>query len=116
MDGKQKRINRVCILNPQGYVQYPPPLGKTDTGGQTLYVLQLAQALGKKNIKVDVITRQFENLPQEEEVFKNVKIIRIPSGSKNFVQKEKMYEMMPEMMENFMQYIEKKRKTYDIIH
>jgi mannosylfructose-phosphate synthase len=111
-----KKLNRVCLLNPQGYVQYPPPLGKTDTGGQTLYILQLAKALGKKNIKVDIITRQFESMDQEEDLFENVRIVRIPCGSKNFVAKEKLYELMPEMMENFMLYIEKTRKKYDVIH
>ncbi len=104
------------MLNPQGYVEYPTPLGKTDTGGQTLYVLQLAKALGEKNIKVDIITRQFEDKPEEEEVFPNVRIVRIPCGPKGFVQKEKMYECMPEFAENFMKYIEKKRKQYDLIH
>lgn len=104
------------MLHPHGYVQYPPPLGKTDTGGQTIYVLQLAKALGRKNIKVDIITRQFDNRPEEEEIFPNVKIVRIPCGPKTFVQKEKMYEYIPEMMENFIEYIHKKRKTYDIIH
>jgi len=104
------------MLNPQGYVQYPPPLGKTDTGGQTVYVLQLAKALGKKGIKVDIITRQFDNQLEEEQVFENVKIVRIPCGKNSFVQKEKMYELIPEMVENIMHYLQKKRKEYSIIH
>jgi len=104
------------MLNPQGYVQNPPPLGKTDTGGQTLYVLELARALAKKNIKVDIVTRQFENQKQEEQIFDKVKIVRIPSGNSHFVQKEKMYELIPEMAENTMRYLQKKRKHYDIIH
>jgi mannosylfructose-phosphate synthase len=115
-NNKKKKINRVCMLNPQGYVQNPPPLGKTDTGGQTLYVLELARALAKKNIKVDIVTRQFENQKQEEQIFDKVKIVRIPSGNSHFVQKEKMYELIPEMAENTMRYLQKKRKHYDIIH
>lgn len=111
-----KKISRVCFLNPHGHVAYPPPLGKTDTGGQTLYEFELAKALAKKNIKVDIITRQFDNQPSEEQVFENVKIVRIPCGSDKFIIKEKMYELMPEMMENFMAYIEKTRKRYDLIH
>lgn len=111
-----KKVSRVCFLNPQGYVTNPPPLGKTDTGGQTIYVLELAEALGKKNIKVDIITRQFNGQPEEEQVFPNVRIVRIPAGSDTFVPKERMYELMPEMMENFMLYIERTKKKYDIIH
>lgn len=113
---RKKKINRVCMLNPHGHMQYPPPLGKTDTGGQTIYVLQLAKTLGKKNIKVDIITRQFDNQPQEEVIFQNVKIVRIPCGNSHFVQKEKMYEIVPEMVNNLMHYTQKKRKEYDIIH
>ena len=111
-----KKVSRICFLNPQGYVTNPPPLGKTDTGGQTIYVLQLAEALGKKGIKVDIITRQFDGLPLEEQVFPNVKIVRIPCGGDDFVAKEKMYEHMSEWIENFMLYIEKTRKKYDLIH
>lgn len=114
--GNGKKISRVCLINPQGYVEYPPPLGKTDTGGQTLYVLQLAKALARKGIKVDILTRRFDHANEEEEVWENVRIIRVAAGSKNFVQKEKMYELIPEMVENFMMYIEKKRKKYDILH
>jgi len=113
---KTKKISRVCFLNPHGYMMYPPPLGKTDTGGQTLYVLQLARALGKKGIKVDIITRQFENLPAEEKLWENVKIIRIPCGGSQFIPKEKIYESMPEFVANLLHHIEKTRKKYDLIH
>jgi len=120
MKKKRKKLNkkpkRVCILNPQGYVVYPPPLGKTDTGGQTLYVFQLAKALGKKNIKVDIIVRKFDNMPDEEQLWPNVRIIRIPAGNGKFAPKERMYELMPEFIENFMDHIEKRRKKYNIIH
>src|SRR5689334_9242950 len=107
---KTSKINRVCLLNPHGYVSYPPELGRTDTGGQTLYELQLARALGKKNIKVDIITRKFDNSPEEEQIFENVKIVRIPCGPFKFVPKEKMYELMPQWVENIILYAEKKRK------
>lgn len=104
------------MLNPQGYVQDPAPLGKTDTGGQTLYVLQLSKALAKKNIKVDIITRQFDNQPEEEKIAENVKIIRIKAGGNSFIQKEKLYEVMPDFVDNLMISMQKRRKEYDIIH
>lgn len=111
-----KKLSRICFINPQGYVTNPPPLGQTDTGGQTVYVLQLAESLAKKNIKVDIITRKFGDFPTEETVNANVKIIRIPAGNNHFVPKERIYELMPEMMENFMHYIERTKKKYDLIH
>ncbi len=111
-----RKVNRVCFLNPHGYFLNPAPLGKTDTGGQTIYVQQLARALGKKGVKVDIFTRQFDNMPSEEAVWENVNIIRIPAGKQQFIQKEKIYELLPEMAENIMHFIEKKRRSYDVIH
>lgn len=116
IEEKIKKIRRICMLNPQGYMQDPPPLGKTDTGGQIIYVLQLAKALARKGIKVDIITRQFDNQKEEEQIAENLKIIRIPCNGKNFVKKEKLYEVMPEMVHNIMAHIQKTRKEYDIIH
>ncbi len=106
------------MLNPQGYVDYPPPLGKTDTGGQTIYVLNLAKALGKKGIKVDIITRKLNEYPEDEKyIAENVKIVRISAGKNNsFIPKEKLYELMPEWIENFIIYINKTRKKYNLIH
>ena len=113
---RKKKLKRVCFLNPQGYLQYPAPLGKTDTGGQTLYVLQLAKALGKKGIKVDIFHRRFENLPEEESPFENVRIIRLPAGGPGFLQKEKMYEVMPEFTNNILTYAKENRLKYNVIH
>ncbi|MBI5044656.1 MAG: glycosyltransferase [Candidatus Levybacteria bacterium] len=116
IDNKRVKLNRICMINPQGFVEYPAPLGRSDTGGQILYVIELAKAIATKGIKVDIITRQFDDHPEEEKINDFVKIVRIPCGPKGFVAKEKLYESMPEFAENFMAYIEKTRKTYDLIH
>ena len=102
MTNNHKKINRICILNPQGYVEYPAPLGRTDTGGQITYIFELAKALGKKGIKVDIVTRLFENKIPEETVFENVKIVRLPCGPNKFVVTEKLYEYAQEMAENIL--------------
>lgn len=111
-----KKLNRICILNPQGYVSYPPLLGKTDTGGQITYIFELAKALGKKGIKVEIVTRQFDNQAEEEEVFPNVRIVRIACGPNTFVPKERIYEYATEMAENILLYLSRKNKKYDLIH
>lgn len=111
-----KKLNRICMLSFEGYFEYPPSLGKTETGGQVIYVLDLARALAKKGIKVDIVTRQFNNKPTEEVIFPNVKIIRVPGGPNTFIRKEKIFEYIPEMMENLMLYIQKTQKIYNLIH
>lgn len=112
----KKRLQRVCFLNPQGYVEYPAPLGKTDTGGQITYIFELAKALGKKGIKVDIITRRFNNMPEETKIFPNVKIVRIEAGPNTFVPKEKIFEYGHEMANNLLAYIKRKRIKYAIIN
>ena len=50
----KKDIKSICMLSTHGYVDPKPILGKTDTGGQVTYVLELSKALAKKGIKADL--------------------------------------------------------------
>jgi glycosyltransferase involved in cell wall biosynthesis len=110
------KIERICFLNPHGYVKYPPPLGKTDTGGQTLYEFELAFALAKTGRMVDIVTRSFDGMKKFEEIAENVRIVRIPCGPGLFVPKEKIFAYIPEMAKNLLYYIEYANIRYDIIH
>lgn len=42
------RIKRVCMLSIHGYFQGKTMLRMTDTGGQVVYVLELARSLGRR--------------------------------------------------------------------
>ena len=104
------------MLNPQGYVTLPPALGKTDTGGQVVYLLELSQALARERVKVDIITRQFAGQPAEEQPAENLRIVRIPAGGDDFIPKEKLFEIIPEFVENLKDRMRRKRRKYDIVH
>ena len=52
-------IKSISMLSTHGYFDPIPQLGQTDTGGQVVYVLQLAKALAKLGMKVDIYTRWF---------------------------------------------------------
>ena len=54
------KIKRIALLSTHGYFDAVPVLGRTDTGGQVVYVLELAKALGRMGIKVDIYTRWFD--------------------------------------------------------
>jgi hypothetical protein len=45
------------MLSTHGYVDPEPQLGRTDTGGQVVYVLQLSKILAKLGMNVDIYTR-----------------------------------------------------------
>ncbi|MEA3488782.1 MAG: glycosyltransferase [Candidatus Omnitrophota bacterium] len=114
---KHKRpLKRICMLSVHGYVDPKPILGKTDTGGQVTYVLELSKAMAKKGIKVDIYTRKFQGKKRIEKVCRNVRIIRIPCGGKKFIPKERIYPCLDTYVRNMERFIKKKGLKYDILH
>ncbi len=118
----RKRVSRfsnICMLSTHGYFDPVPQLGRTDTGGQVVYVLELAKALTKNDIKVDIYTRWFEKSQKQiESVPKHpdVRVMRIPAGSWKFIPKEKIYDVLPELAENMVRFIKEHDLDYDLFH
>ena len=104
------------MLTLHGYVSKTPTLGKTDTGGQVTYVLELSKALAKKGIKVDIYTRKFQSRKTIEQVGRNVRIIRIPCNGKRFIRKESLFPYLNTFMNNMDKFIKKEGLYYDIFH
>lgn len=107
---------RIAFLSIHGHVDPVPNLGLTDTGGQVVYVLELAKQLGEKGHTVDIYTRLFNNKKLIEYVSPNVQIIRIPCGPPHFVRKEEMYPYLDEFVDNMVRYIRNNNIKYDVIH
>jgi len=112
----KNEIKRICVLSVHGYVDPKPILGKTDTGGQVTYVLELSKAMGKKGIKVDIYTRQFQHKKSIERVSRNVRIIRIPCGGKKFIPKEKIFPYLDTYINKMERFIKKHDLKYDVYH
>ncbi len=107
------------MLSTHGYFDPVPQLGKTDTGGQVIYVLQLAKALSKRGIKVDIYTRWFDfSKKQVDPVpdYHDVRVVRIPAGQEKFIPKEDIYDVLPQLAQNMIQFIRKKGLDYDLFH
>ncbi|NTV83829.1 MAG: glycosyltransferase family 1 protein, partial [Bacteroidales bacterium] len=110
---------RIAMLSTHGYFDPKPLLGETDTGGQVLYVLELSKALAKLGIKVDIYTRWFDrNRNQIDPLpgFPDVRVIRIPAGPWEFVVKEEIYGLLPELTENLASFIRENHLDYDLFH
>ena len=112
-------IGSIAHLSTHGYVDPVPQLGRTDTGGQVVYVLQLAKALSTLGIRVDIYTRwfdrskrQIDSLPDHPEV----RVVRIPAGPWTFIPKETIYDVLPELAENMVQFIRGRDLSYDLFH
>lgn len=107
------------MLSTHGYFDPIPQLGKTDTGGQVVYVLQLAKALTKSKIKVDIYTRWFDSSKKQIDPVldcPDVRVIRIPSGPWKFIRKEEIYGILPELVKNMIEFIKKESLEYDLFH
>ena len=96
-----------------------------DTGGQTLYVVDLARALGELDDvrRVDLVTRRVvdpaisEDYAQREEVLsEKVRIVRIDAGPDEYIAKEQLWAHLDSFTDNLVTWIEEQPYTPDIIH
>jgi mannosylfructose-phosphate synthase len=109
-------LPRIAMVSTHGYVAAVPPLGAADTGGQVVYVLELARKLALLGYQVDIWTRQFEAQPQVESVSDRVRIIRVPCGGSDFIGKEYLCEHLPEWNEHALRFIEQHGLEYKFIN
>ncbi|NJN25927.1 MAG: glycosyltransferase family 1 protein [Cyclobacteriaceae bacterium] len=107
---------RILMISTHGYVAADPELGKPDTGGQVVYVLELANRFSRLGSTVDLVTRQFEDQPEEDVVNENFKVVRIPFGGKKFIRKEDMHDHLSKFVTNFLADARTKGKQYDIVY
>ena len=91
-------------------------LGGVDSGGQNVYVGELAKNLAILGYKVDVFTRcDNKKLPRIVIWSKDVRIIHIPAGPKKYIRKEELLPFMDEFTNNIVEFIEE-NGVYSIIH
>jgi len=109
-------MKNILMLSIHGYVAAEPELGKPDTGGQVVYVLELANRFSRLGVKVDLVTRGFEDQPEYDIVNENFKVWRIPFGGKKFVRKEDMHDHLNQFVTNFLTRSRNKGLTYDIVY
>ena len=94
---KTKDAKRIVAISTHGYWSDPPPAGVPDTGGQTYYVLEVAKAWARQGRKVIILARWFEPYPRVETIAPNLWLVRIRAGGDEFVRKEDIYPLVPEM-------------------
>lgn len=107
---------RIMMISTHGYVSAEPELGKPDTGGQVVYVLELSKCLARMGYHVDIYTRRFENQPQMERIGDRIRVLRARCGGKEFIPKETLCEHIPEWVTNVAQYIDAKGLHYAFIN
>ena len=88
----KQNIGSLLMISLHGYVAGSPELGKPDTGGQVVFVLELAKRFARLGYRVDVMTRQFEDQPAEDIINENLRVVRVPFGGSDFIRKEDMHD------------------------
>ncbi|MCO6185278.1 glycosyltransferase [Rhizobium sp. L1K21] len=106
----------LLMISLHGYVAGSPELGKPDTGGQVVFVLELAKRFARLGYKVDVMTRQFEDQPAEDVINDNLRVVRIPFGGKDFIRKEDMHDWYGDFVTNALAAIRARNLSYDVVN
>jgi mannosylfructose-phosphate synthase len=109
-------MKSILMISLHGYVGAHAELGKPDTGGQVVYVLELAERFSRLGKQVDLVTRQFEDQPEYDVVDENFSVWRIPFGGKKFIRKEDMHDHLKKFVTNCLAAIKKEQKKYDIVY
>ena len=118
---------RVAFLNPQGnfdrddsYLTEHP-----DFGGQLVYVKEVALALGRLGVSVDVITRRIDDpdWPGFEQPLDDfglladrVRIVRLDCGGPAFLAKERLWPHLPQFAEAMIAFFGDQLPDYATTH
>lgn len=104
------------MLSIHGYVGAEPELGKPDTGGQVVFVLELAKRFARLGYKVDLVTRRFGKQPEFDKINPNLRVWRIPFGGKDFIRKEDMHGQLRDFITNFLAEVNRRQLRYDVVN
>jgi D-inositol-3-phosphate glycosyltransferase len=111
----KNRKKRIALIS-----EHASPLaciGMVDSGGQNIYVAQVARQLVKKGYKVDVFTRRDDPLIAEIVKWQPyIRVIHVKAGPQTNVIKEEMLQYMPEFQHNMVQFVVENKLHYELIH
>lgn len=92
-------------------------LGGVDSGGQNVYVSQLAHHLAARGLKVDVYTRRDDPaLPEVVDFITRVRVVHIDAGPPRVLPKEQLLPHMAEFARNMSAFCDRQRASYDVVH
>ncbi len=96
-----------------------------DTGGQTLYVLELVRSLAQRAEveRVDVVTRliqdrrvELDYSQREEVICPGARILRFPFGPKRYLRKELLWPHLKELADQLVEHLSQPGQSVDWIH
>ncbi len=92
-------------------------LGGKDAGGMNVYVRELSCHVAKQGLPVDVFTRRTSpHSPEVETICEGVNLVNITAGPAARVDKNSLYELLPEFAEQMALYSVRTGVRYDVVH
>lgn len=94
------------------------PVGGDGVGGMNIYLKELSSALAcDPGTEIDIFTRDRNSSKVGiKRLMPNVRVIHLPAGPKCFVDRKSLYGYLPEFVENLKGFMDKEKKTYDVIY
>lgn len=127
MEQNSERGLYIALISVHGLIRSQNlELGRdADTGGQTLYVFELAQALAKhpKVSRVNLFTRRIidptisdDYARPLESLSEKFNIIRIDTGPDTYLPKEKLWDYLDTFTDNMVNFFQSENTYPDLIH
>jgi D-inositol-3-phosphate glycosyltransferase len=92
-------------------------LGGKDAGGMNVYVRELSCHVAKQGLPVDVFSRRTSpETPEIQQICDGVNLITIKAGPSEPVDKNSLYELIPEFAEQMALYAIRSGNRYDVVH
>ncbi len=117
----------ILLISVHGLIRATnPELGRDpDTGGQVLYVLELAKALARQPevAQVDLLTRLVEDpsvssdyANPEEPIAPKARILRLPFGPPRYLRKELLWDHLDGLVNAYLAHVRGDSRLPDLIH
>jgi D-inositol-3-phosphate glycosyltransferase len=92
-------------------------IGGVDSGGQNVYVAELAKHLIKDGYEIDIYTRwEDPDLPQVVEWLPGIRVIHAEAGPVTSIPKEEILQYMPQFTQSMLDFIRSEKVSYSLIH
>lgn len=91
-------------------------IGSKESGGQNIYVMNIAKLLAKNGHQIDVYTRWDQASKQEVvQVQPGFRVIRVKAGPKGYMPRDDFLKVIPEFIARVKERIELEGISYDVV-
>jgi D-inositol-3-phosphate glycosyltransferase len=115
MSGRGGALGRVALVS-----EHASPLatlGGVDSGGQNVYVGQLARHLAARGWHVDVLTRRADRgADRIVPIADGARVVHIDAGPPERVRKEMLLPFMPDFVDGVLVFCRREGRPYDLLH